>query len=240
MESTIEKALAYEIKKEIAERYFGFRKLIEDDTLDLKEKIRLHSIILEKRICFDVVRIYMLLQDEKLIQEFIDLTGWEERFYYDPYLTESPTLRARVFTGVRKRGLTKAGRFKNLLLDSYSRLVTYVEQYRESLAVLKESQETIDAEIKLFYKKNDIGNIMGFLRSLDTSDSQSSLQGGIEAGLTDSFEQKMRLEPPEPVEKQLPVIPPLIAMSNMGRQLKKLVDKAYKRHGAHFLNTLPK
>ncbi len=239
MEPTIEKALAYEIKKEIADRYFGFRKLIEEDKLDLKEKVKQHSRILEKRICFELVRIYILLQDENLIQEFINLTGWEEKLYYDPYLTESPTIRDRVFDKIPKKGLTKSGRFKNLLMDCYERLVIHVEQYRESLLELQESYDTIDAEIKLFYKKNDIGNIMGFLRNLDACGSDESLPRCIEAGLTDSFDKKMRLEPPEPVEQFLPTIPPLIPLPNIRKQLKKLVEKAYKLHGDRFLDELP-
>ena len=133
MQPNIEDILSYEIKKELADRYFGFRKLIEEDTLDLNEKIRQHSIILEKRICFELVRVYTLLKDEELINRFIDLTGWKERLYYDPYLTESPTIRKRVFQGVKMRGLTRAGRFKNLLLDSYDRLVIHVDQYRQKL-----------------------------------------------------------------------------------------------------------
>ena len=35
MEHDIAKVLSYEIKKELADRYFGFRKIIEDDKEDL-------------------------------------------------------------------------------------------------------------------------------------------------------------------------------------------------------------
>jgi hypothetical protein len=163
MQPKIEDILSYEIKKELADRYFGFRKLIEEDKLNLNEKIRQHSIILEKRICFELVRIYSLLKDEQLINRFIDLTGWKERLYYDPYLIESPTIRKRVFLGIKKRGLTKAGRFKNLFQDSYDRLVIHVEQYRQQLQELIENHKLIDEEIKLFYRQYDIGYIMGFL-----------------------------------------------------------------------------
>ena len=73
--------LADEIKRDIAERYFGFRKLIEEDTIALKDKIKLHSFILEKRISFDLVRIYVLLKDENLIKEFLDLIGLHEELF---------------------------------------------------------------------------------------------------------------------------------------------------------------
>lgn len=238
MQPKIEDVLSYEIRKEIADRYFGFRKLIEEDTLDLNEKIRQHSVILEKRICFELIRIYFLLKDEELINQFIDLTGWKERLYYDPYLTESSTIRKRVFQGIKIRGLTKAGRFKNLLLDSYDRLVIHVDQYRQQMQELIESRELIDAEIKLFYRQHDIGNIMGFLRTLDANGATDSIGGGSEAGLNDAYAEKMRVKPPLPVEQQLPVIPPLIARPHISKELKKLLDKAYRLHGDHFLDTL--
>ena len=42
--------MAIELKKEIAERYFGFRKMIEEDNLDLVEKMEYQIEILERRI----------------------------------------------------------------------------------------------------------------------------------------------------------------------------------------------
>ena len=65
LKQTIDEVLSTEIKRDIAERYFSFRKLIEEDEMDLEEKIRQYSIILEKRISFDLIRIYILLKKEK-------------------------------------------------------------------------------------------------------------------------------------------------------------------------------
>ena len=238
MQPKIDDVLSYEIRKEIADRYFGFRKLIEEDTLDMNEKIRQHSVILEKRICFELVRIYSMLKDEELINEFIDLTGWKEKLYYDPYLTESFTIRKRVFQGIKIRGLTRAGRFKNLLADSYDRLVIHVDQYRQKLQELIESRELIDEEIKLFYRQCDIGNIMCFLRNLDANCATDSMGDGAEAGLNDAYAKKMRVKPPLPIEQQLPIIPPLIARPRISKELKILIDKAYRLHGDHFLDSL--
>ena len=156
MKTNFEDILAVELKREIAERYFGFRKMIEEDTLDLTEKIKFQLSILEKRISYELIRIYILLKNDRLIHEFMELTGWEEKLFYDPYITESPTIRQRVFKNIKIRGLTKAGRFKNLIFDAYSRLVEHVGHYRENLEDIKTSRETINAEIELFYRKNDI------------------------------------------------------------------------------------
>ncbi|MBW2501727.1 MAG: hypothetical protein JRD39_02190, partial [Deltaproteobacteria bacterium] len=78
MKTNFEDILAVELKREIAERYFGFRKMIEEDNLDLTEKIKSQLAILEKRISYELIRIYILLKDDGLIHEFMELTGWEE------------------------------------------------------------------------------------------------------------------------------------------------------------------
>ena len=232
----IEDIMAVELKREIAQRYFGFRKMIEEDTLDFMQKMKYQLTILEKRISYELIRIYILLQEDDLIQNFMELTGWEERLFYEPYIAESDTIRKKVFKGIKIRGLTQGGRFKNLVFDAYERLVEHVEHYRENLGELKTSRETINEEIELFYRKNDIGNIMGFLRAMDAQGNGENTMGiNPQAGSTDSLENKMRLEAPPPIDPELIDIPPLIPLPNIKKKLKKLVDKAYKMHGEKFL-----
>jgi hypothetical protein len=239
MKPGFEDIMAIELKREIAQRYFGFRKMIEEDTLDFMQKMKYQLTILEKRISFELIRMYILLKDDTLIQHFMELTGWEERLFYDNYITESETIRKKVFKGIKIRGLTQGGRFKNLVLDAYERLVEHVEHYRENLEEIKTSRETIYEEIELFYRKNDIGNIMGFLRAIDTHDNGENTMGiNPQAGSADTFENKMRLEAPPPIDPELIDIPPLIPLPNIKKELKKLVDKAYKLHGEKFLTAL--
>ncbi len=239
MKPGFEDIMAVELKREIAERYFGFRKMIEEDTLDLMQKMKYQISILEKRISFELIRIYILLNDDSLIQRFMELTGWEERLFYEPYITESATIRKKVFKGIRIRGLTRGGRFKHLVFDAYERLVEHVEHYRENLEEIEMNRETINEEIELFYRKNDIGNIMGFLRSIDVhAIGENSMGISPNAGSADTFEHKMRLEEPPPIDPELIDIPPLIPLPNISRELKKLVDEAFQLQGEKILSDL--
>ena len=240
MKNNVEDILAVELKREIAERYFGFRKMIEEDTLDLTEKIKYQLSILETRISYELIRIYILLKDEDLIHEFMKLTGWEEKLFYDPYITESPTIRKKVFKNIKIRGLTRAGRFKNLVFDAYERLAAHVEHYRENLEEVETSRETINAQIELFYRKNDIGNIMGFLRSIEGAGSEDSMGISPDAGSIDTFEHKMRIEKPPPIDPELINIPPLVPLPSISRELKKLIDKAYKLNRGTILTEIAK
>jgi len=241
MKPSFEDIMAVELKREIAQRYFGFRKMIEEDKLDLMEKMKHQLSILEKRISFELIRIYILLKDDVLIQHFMELTGWEERLFYDSYITESETIRKKVFKGIKIRGLTRGGRFKNLVFDAYERLVEHVGHYRENLEEIETSREIINEEIDLFYRENDIGNIMGFLRAMDSNGGNEDSMGiSPTAGSTDSFEHKMRVEEPPPIDPELIAIPPLIPLPNISRELKNLADKAFKLHGEKILADLAK
>ena len=238
MSPDIHEVLAYEIKKEIADRYFGFRKLIEDDKLDFAEKIRQYSFILEKRISFDLIRIYIALKEEELIQRFLALTGLPPNLFYDPYLTQSDTIRQRVFSGVRIHGLTQGGRFKNLIFDCYERLEVHVVEYRTKFAELKKYREEINEEIDTFYRKNDLGSIMGFLKALSDPNTAGSMEGGMEIGMGQSMEAKMRIEPQLPPEHYLPVIQPLPNLAHIRPALKELIRTAYGDHGAELIHLL--
>ena len=149
METDISKVLAYEIKKELADRYFGFRKFIEQEKFDLASQAR-HHLHIEQKIAYDLVRIYIMLNEPALIHIFFELTGLDEDTFYDPYTISSPTIRQRVFEGITVKGLTRAGRFKKLLLNCYDNLTRHVEEYREKIAEMLLDHETIMEEIKIF------------------------------------------------------------------------------------------
>ena len=238
MRPSVEDILAFEIKKELADRYFGFRKMIEEDKLDLNEKIKLQTTILEKRIGFELIRLYILLKDEDLIHSFMKLVGWEEKLFYDQYITESTTIRKRVFKGIKISGLTRRGRFNNLVLDTYESLIEHVDHYRQKLEELQTIHATINEEISLFYKKNDIGSIMDFFRSMESTNSNDSMGATLHESSAETFRQKMKIDPPPPIDKELTSVPPLVPVSNIRKELKKLIDQAFKFHGDQLLTDI--
>ncbi len=227
MQPSLEDYLAFEVKKEMADRYFGFRRMIEEDKEELARKIRNHSLTLEQKIAIDLIRLYILLQDTELIRRFVEMVGLDEMLFFDPYILVSPTIKERMFAGVKARGLTRAGRFKNLFFGCYEMLIDHVQQYREKIGDLIEEREIINEEITLFYRKNDLSQMMGFFRSLKGNPMGSSMEGGLEVGLNDSMEKSMRLDPLPPIEQMVQIIPPLAPLAGIRKKLTALVERAY-------------
>lgn len=230
MAPDITEYIAYEVKKDIADRYFGFRKLIEDDEQNYKEKIRQYSYILEKRISFDLIRLYVLLKNESLIHDFMRIAGLEERLFYDSLLVETNAIRDRVFQGVHFQGFIRSTRFRNFGRDCYGRLTENIVQYAEKIEELRGMREAIDEEIKLFYRKNDICAILSFLRSMGTASLSGNMAGGMEVGMVESMEKKMKIPPPFPIEQYLPIIPPINPLDRISGELNALLKNAYRLH----------
>lgn len=238
MKAKIDEVIAYEIKRDMADRYFGFRKLIEDDKVELENEISMHSFILEKRISFDLIRIYIILKDETLIDQFLGLTTFDKKQFYDPFFTESKTIMERVFVGIKEHGLTRAGRFENLLMDCYERLEFHTRHYRKKFEELKEANRELAEEIEVFHQQNDLGSMLGFLRSLGNSKKLGSMEGGMEIGIAQSLEQKMAIAVPLPIEHHLPFIEPLPPLDKVEKTLKKLAAQAYRLHDNETLEFL--
>jgi len=234
MQDDINKVLTLEVKKEMAERYFGFRKLIEEDIKDYDDQVLASHARLEQQIGFDLVRLYILLKDESLIHEFFKLAGLDRLIFYDLYMTESPTIKKRVFADQKVSGLTQAGRYRNMVFDTYKKLAADIEDYRQNMLELAKERETIAEEIRLFYKKHDLGTMMDFLRGLEGEHMYTSgtMSGGLVTQTGEDLERKMRVKPPPPVDELLPQIPPVTPLPKIKTRLKKIVNRAYHKQGS--------
>ncbi len=219
-----ENFITFEVKKEIAERYFGFRKIIEKDTKSYLNKIFTSSLELENKIGHDLVRIYTLLNDESLIQTFLTLTGLPKRLFIDSHINTSPK-KDDICYLPRPRGFTRKGCLHNMFFDTYKDLFKHVEEYREVLNKLTEDQETIREQINLFYRKNDISSILHFLRGLETSPLDLT-PSTFDTARAANLEEKMKIDPPLPATDLLPDIPPIPQEKTIRKHLKELVRTA--------------
>jgi hypothetical protein len=84
MMQNMEQMLSLEIKKEIADRYFGCRKMIEEDRQAFDLRVREARQFLEKTVGVELAKVYFLLQTEHLIHDFFHLTGLRDDSFCHP------------------------------------------------------------------------------------------------------------------------------------------------------------
>ena len=230
--------LTFEVKKEIADRYFGFRKIIEEDSHLYRQNIIALSLDLESSIGFDLVRIYTILQDDDLIHSFFLISGLCERFFFDSYINKSASVRKRLFSGLKLRGLTRRSRFANMFLDTYATLHRHILDYRTALCRLTCDHDMLREEINLFYRKNDITGIMQFLRGLGMEEDRGVLAGPPHTGDRCCLDDKLRLHPPDAVDELLPAIPAIPSLKAVRKDLKHLILGAWSRQPGRDLRSV--
>lgn len=237
MES-IDNFLTVEVKKEIAERYFGFRRAIEEDTSSYLKKVLDCSHELEENIGHNLVRIYTLLNSQVLIKRFIKLAALPERFFVDSYINTLPK-KQTLFTQQNFRGLTRKGCLNNMFFDTCNTLFHHIEEYRKKYELLREDQETIVAQIEIFYQKNDIDTIFFFLRNLDGNLSTAHNTSFNQAA-NGSMSDKLRIYPPPPVTELLPELSAMPTVKEMKKELRELVTTACQNQPLLDLRNLKK
>ncbi|MDA3969890.1 MAG: hypothetical protein PF442_00910 [Desulfobulbaceae bacterium] len=234
MTQDIVAALNIEIKKEMADRYFSFRKLIESDTQALNKAVA-NAVKIEQVVVIDLSRMYILLHDEQLIEKFLHHSGLTSNYYFDAYIVASPTIKTRMFQDISVWGLTWRGRFTKIFLNCYDDLCRHIDIFRSLREELSAEQELIGHTIDMFYRQNDISSMLGFFRSMDSmSQMGSTMEGSINSGFDESLQKKMKIIPPHTVDQEIDPLPPLVPAEQIKSKLKELAHEAFKHHPVDF------
>lgn len=229
--------LAFEVKKELADRYFSFRKQIEDDSAAYSEQLDNTAVEVENELGNVLLRLYLLLQNERMVNRFLTLTGLPQNYLYDPYFHESATIRIVAFKGCSFHGLTKKQRFKNMFFDCYQELLDKCSQFQLQREELVNEQETIEEAIKLFYRNNDIDTIMDFLRRLDTNKTggQGLMQMMVNTNSSTRLNDQLRFHPPRPVSERVAPLPHLPMVKTIKKELSQILNDVWKEFGPYKL-----
>ncbi len=230
MDGDISKTLSYQVKREIAQRYFGWRSAIFEDIAAVEKEIEEAGRFYEAVLGRDLVRLYSLLGDDRLIQRAMEVIGWPQRPFYDEYVVHSPTIRKRVLAGLRRRGWTDSGRFKNMVLDAYRRLHGSVQRYRSMKEYVEDELATIDEEIRMFREKFSLDEIMGFLRTLDQGSAEESVAMTPLALESDRLEARLDFPSVDHLKEALPEVPDLPEPGRVEGELKRLAAEALALH----------
>jgi len=222
-------SLSLEVRREIAERYFTHRKVLEEEIEEYLRELKEFEKE-EEKILREIVRLIFMLKDEDLVRRFEEITGKSVRSYHDEYLVYSPTIRKRLFRTLRTRGFTSKGKFLRLFEDTYKRLVAGLPEYQKKLRALEVWAKRINEDIEEFHREYDLGSIFGFFRSLEgerPSELAVPVQGE-ESGR--GLEERLRFRPvPLPRSRFLDLegLPPWKKVSGA---LLHLAKEAYSRH----------
>ena len=222
-------ALAYEIKQEIADRYFSFRKRIETESLRYNASVDEAGETIVGDVKINLQRMQCLLVSESIYDAFLANIGFKN-IAADEITRYTPSLRWQEIAGnLKGEGFTKRRRYNNLVYTTYQLLADSIDWYREVFIELSEKHEEISIEIKRFYRNNDLSGILSFLRKIDNPDAESygAMQTETFAQTSNTFEQDLRLIPPPPVGDCLCDLPEIAPLKTAKSKLKRIIERAY-------------
>lgn len=223
-------AIEYEVKQEIASRYFGFRSQIETESGDYLERLHQADRNHLGEILLDLRRMRFLLHQEKLFKDFLLLAGLPDIFIGSS--GQSPA--AELFTGVKGEGFSRRRRYRDLALKVYRSLGKHVADYRETWLDLVEEHAEICASIDSFHRNNDLSGILNFLKTFNSSDNERLRFLHTEGRLTPgrSLDQDLRIPHPRPATDILPDLPALPPLKRIKKPFIELLESAYSFHAS--------
>jgi hypothetical protein len=236
-------ALAYEIKHEIADRYFGFRKCIEAGSSQYLVDLKRSSSEYIAEIQLDLQRIQYLLVKEEVFRSFVVYTRLPDSFTCNLGTPQpSPSLqRQTLFAGLKGEGFTRRRRHRSLVLKIYTSLAGHIDKYCENFTQLRENHENICQEIDLFYRKNDLSGILSLLRRIDNPNpgQYETLQVPNSTPIGSGLDQDLLIVPPPPVTSRMHSFHPMLPFKTARPELDKIIKQAFELSRYHDTNYLP-
>ncbi|MGB9711567.1 MAG: hypothetical protein ACP5J5_04980 [Dissulfurimicrobium sp.] len=224
MPDDIAKALAYQVKREIAAKYFGTRKAIEGDIEAFKNALAKADAFYNEKIGADFARIYDILSERSLVDLFARAIGLSGRI---PFYPEYKSGGLQIKEWPQERGWTVFSRLLNRLKDSYLWLHRDMMRYQDMLNDLKDEALVIKEEIKGFQDKFALDEIIGFINALDRDELSNVLGENLRGDEIEALNANLYIQgPPEP-EEALEKALDLPAPDKIKGILKELVQQVY-------------
>ncbi|MBU1566644.1 MAG: hypothetical protein KJ630_13580 [Proteobacteria bacterium] len=234
-------AIAYEVKQEMANRYFGFRTRIEGQSREYLAKLQEASRELDAAIRLHLCRMQFLLQEPRLFCSFLNLVDLPEKYALNVCSRQSSLQGQELFMAMRGEGFTRWRRFRGLAIIVYHSLAENIATYHDTFLLLQEEHAEICLEINKFQRQNDLSEILSFLRNLDSPDSErlKFLHSNAILQPNEGLEQDLRIAQPPPVTETMTLLPPLIPLKQIKGPFTAILKQAFALHDNSVPSALP-
>ena len=221
-------AIAYEVKQEIANRYFGFRSRTETEIEQYLEKLQDADREHLAGIRLDLRRMRVLLHQEKYFKDFLLMMGLPQDIAGGQSLPDATPL----FTGLKGEGFSRWRRYLDLAFKVYQSLEKGIAAYRATWVDLDDEYAEICTRIDDFHRNNDLSGILSFIRTFDSSDTERLKFLHTESAPRPgkSLDQELRISHPRPVNDILPDVPVLPPLKQVKTPMSGLLKSAYAFH----------
>ncbi len=231
--------LSLELKREIAENYFSEKLYLEEAWNSFKELVD-EFRIKQKKVFNDAWKIYFILKNGDLIEDFEKITGFplkevisqSKRLYKKIYDLPEDELKKKLFSQeLSPFALTQKGRFKKIFFNVYKHLFKNLKDYLEDYNKMERLYNALKEDTERFHQNFDMSYILNFFNKLELSESEEDL-GGIEdrEKVWEEITEQLKIKIPEEFIKDFKKYKMIPETSKVYSKLSKLVKKVLERH----------
>ncbi len=235
----IYESLALELKKEIAENYFSEKVYLEEEWNSFKELLE-ELRTKQKKIFNNAWKIYFMLQDYDLVEEFEKITNFplkevisQSKILYEKiYNIPEENLKKKLFANeISPFALTTKGKFIKIFFNIYKRFFKVLQEYLKNYQKIEKLYNILKEETENFHKKFDMSYILSFFNKLNLSELECEL-GTLEdkEKIWKEISERLKIKIPEEFEKDFKKYNNIPEFSKVYSKLSKLIKKAFERN----------
>jgi len=235
----ISAALAYQVKKEIAENFFGTRKILEEERWDL---IGQRREIIEgwaervQPLLRDIVRLLqgeeegrsflVLIKREDLLLLFRTPGNTRERPQTPPACTPSFALTAR-------------GKYRKWILALYQAAFSEAEALKARIQTLQKKTDLFNEDLKTFNASFNLAEVLSLTNILEGRDDLKCILGeNSDPQAIPLLEEKLALKPLDLSSAGPPFPLPLPAVQDIRKPLSLLTDLTFQKYCSEIKKTM--
>lgn len=234
-------ALAYQIKKEIAENYFGVRKTLEEEREDLITQMDQLLKAWEQDVLPYLARISYYLVNRESEEQFLILIHQEE--WSDSLKAIQENRESREITAACSPGfaLTVSGKYQQLVLALYREAGQKAGPLIETLNSLQKKAGLFNEELAEFQDRFNLLDILAFVKSIESKDDLKGVLGeNTDLRAIPALERAMVIHPIDFTGEIHPRIRPLPPLADIKKSFEHLLTQTFHNHCSEVKNRLKK
>jgi len=231
-------ALAYQVKKEIAENYFGTRRELEEEREDLVRQANKIQKAWAQEVQAPLALMGELLLDPETVNSFFALLGRER------LPLGAPDPPDRTFSEALEAcpppfALTSQSKYQALIAQLYGLAWGRSQPLLEKVRALEKKVRLYNEDLAKFSLSYSLQEILAFIKAIEgTSELKGVLGENTDPRAVPELEKKLMLKSLDPSVLGLSEVKPLPKLSQIREPLRALVKQAFRRNGEEIKSCL--
>ncbi len=221
-------SLTRQVKQEVVENYLLERRLIELQ-IEHINSLAGGAIKQAQAAGFRLARLSALMIEPDMKLRLEAILGVTLSCYWNSCLEVKFKGQVRFISA---RALTRNAKFRKVVLESYSRLHSWMKRYEEKYAQIVDECSAVNRNIEFFQRNFDLLSIVNFLKGLDTLglERKRILGENFTAQEMAALDQNLYIGPVSVEKLDLPLALNLPVTDSIRGKLCNLADEVFTRY----------